>query len=153
MFTFNNLPFEIRAQIRKLTVEPRTVEVTILWEERPYRLASTTPMPAALKVCQEARNMELYKQVFSELGDGLRYVWLNLDIDMVSISNRVSFPFKPVAHMIKRLKFQRGNQEECFYHFESKEIRTFVNAEEIHVICEDGYENWGGATWPGDEGH
>ncbi|OBT71453.1 hypothetical protein VF21_10605 [Pseudogymnoascus sp. 05NY08] len=97
--------------------------------------------------------MALYKQVFSELDDGQRYVWLNLDIDMVSIGSRVSFEaFKPVAHMIKRLKFERENQTEYFYHFESRAMLSFVNAEEIHVVCQDGFWDWHQAIeehgWP-----
>ncbi|OBT67661.1 hypothetical protein VE03_03433 [Pseudogymnoascus sp. 23342-1-I1] len=151
MANFNNFPFEIRSYIWELTVEPRTVEVRVLWGGRTPRVASTTPIPAPLQVCREARNLSLYKQVFSELSTGRRYVWLNLDIDMVSIGTVRLDAFNEVAPMIKRLKFERENQE-SWYHFESRKIRNFVNVEEIHVICLDGFENWGGATyehcWP-----
>lgn len=60
--------------------------------------------------------------------------------------------FKPVAHLIKRLKFERENSCESFYYFEAKEIRNFANAKEIHVICGDGIEAWHQASsehhWP-----
>lgn len=150
--TFNNLPFEIRARIWELTVEPRTVEVHLLWKDFDPRLVSTTPMPAPLQACREARNMGLYKRAFSEIGTADRYVWLNLDIDMVSIGTVPFLVLERVAPMIKRLKFERKNQDEYWWYFESGGIEDFVNAEEIHVICADGFKKWGGTTeeynWP-----
>lgn len=153
MITFNDLPLEIRAQIWEFTVEPRTVEVRVLDGGRPTeRLVSTTPVPASLQVCHEARNMALYKQSFSELCDAQRYVWLNLDIDMVSIGKTLFRSFRAVHPSIRRLKFSRPNQEEWWYHGEAHETLDFVNAEEIHVVCEDGLGAWWGATydhgWP-----
>ncbi|KAL5353617.1 hypothetical protein ACLOAV_001654 [Pseudogymnoascus australis] len=158
--TFNNLPFEIRARIWELTVEPRTVEVHLFWKDFVPRLASTTPVPAPLQACREARNMGLYKRAFSEIEQdfsgidpaGRRYVWLNLDIDMVSIGIVPFMVFKRVAPTIKRLKFERENQDEKWWYFESGLIEDFINAEEIHVICADGFKKWGGTTeeynWP-----
>ncbi|KFY62295.1 hypothetical protein V496_04649 [Pseudogymnoascus sp. VKM F-4515 (FW-2607)] len=140
--TFNNLPFEIRARIWELTVEPRTVEVHLLWKDFDPRLVSTTPMPAPLQACREARNMGLCKRAFSEIGTADRYVWLNLDIDMVSIGTVPFLVLERVAPMIKRLKFERKNQDEYWWYFESGGIEDFVNAEEIHVIYADGFKKW-----------
>lgn len=92
MAFFNSLPFEIRAQRWRSTV-PRTVELRIISKTREWdldfeskgsdqRLVSTTPVPAPLHTCREARNMALYKQAFSEVGTAGRYVWVNLDIDI-----------------------------------------------------------------------
>lgn len=156
MANFNSLPFEIRALIWKLTVEPRTVEVELdIWDQRTgkrtLRLLSSTPVPAPLHVCHEARNMALYKQAFSELGVERRYVWLNFDIDIVSIGDDDLTHYKQVAPMIERLKFERDNEEYWCY-CESEEMRNFVNVKEIHVVCHNGFDNWGGAleryTWP-----
>ena len=82
---FPFLPFELRAQIWEMTVEPRTVEVSVVsytlmdatappdWrgirQRRASRPVSPTPVPATLHVCQEARNLRLYQQAFSELDD------------------------------------------------------------------------------------
>ncbi|KFY86697.1 hypothetical protein V500_07465 [Pseudogymnoascus sp. VKM F-4518 (FW-2643)] len=156
MANFNSLPFEIRALIWKLTVEPRTVEVELYhWDgrvgKRTLRLVSSTPVPAPLHVCHEARNMALYKQAFSELGVERRYVWLNFDIDIVSIGVDDLKYYKQVAPMIERLKLERDNEEYWCY-CESEEMRNFVNVKEIHVVCHQGFETWGGATerysWP-----
>lgn len=171
---FPYLPFELRARVWELTVEPRTVEVRILADReeippappgggrrrrakrrrrRLVRLASPTPVPAALQACREARNLGLYQQAFSELSTAeTRYVWLNLEIDMVSIATCHFSYFKPVARLIRRLRFERMIGCDSFYYFEAREIRSFVNAKEIHVVCIDGIESWHEASkehsWP-----
>jgi hypothetical protein len=59
---------------------------------------------------------------------------------------------EPIALNIRRLKFKRENSDESWYHFESRRLVNFKNVEEIHVVCEDGFWNWGDATnehfWP-----
>lgn len=160
--SFSRLPFELRAHIWALTVEPRTVEVRFVWGPgKRQQLVSPTPVPAVLQTCHEARSLGLYKQSFSELTftewnasrtGRSRYVWLNLDIDMVSIGTVSFAAFAPVSASIKRLRFERENSEECWYHWESKELRDWTNTEEIHVVCGDGMGSWHGATeehtWP-----
>lgn len=186
---FRLLPFELRARIWELTLEPRTVEVRLLHKDtvvlsdgdRPSdrRLFSPTPVPATLQACQEARNQGLYQQAFYELAavrsrsgfsvrgtpvlqacqearnqgeqavwdDGeRRYVWVNLEVDMISIGKTALEKFKSVAPMIKRLKFERENSENFFYYWESKKLRNFVNVEEVHVVCADGWRAWHGAS-------
>lgn len=129
---FPFLPFELRV-LWELTVEPRMVEVRALHttisttelvprsECRPWRgmkevshvvsvprVTSPTMVPAALQTCQEARNMGLYQRAFAELSpEEPRYVWLNLDIDMVSIRSDPFKWFKPVSHLVRRLRFER----------------------------------------------
>lgn len=81
-----------------------------------------------------------------------RYVWLNLDIDMVDIGASEFRWYKWIASAIKRLKFSRENSDEVFYRTESSELEQFVNVEEIHIDCADGFWMWGDATydhpWP-----
>ncbi len=159
---FQYLPFELRARIWRLTVEPRTVEVRVFYTTshvpkitrkstkapRSRRVSvphmtSSTPVSAPVQTCRETRNLGLYRQAFSELASSEpRHIWLNMDIDMVSIGTTVFGAFKPVAHLIKRLRFERRNGDDGFYYFESKEIRSFENAKEIHVLCPDGIESW-----------
>ncbi|KFY05485.1 hypothetical protein V492_08502 [Pseudogymnoascus sp. VKM F-4246] len=157
MFLFNNFPPEIRALIWGFTVGPRTVEVNITGLDRrdrkkAFSLVSTTPIPAPLQICREARNLGLYKQAFSDVGSKLRYIWVNLDIDMISIGKSELWHFHAVAPSIRRLRFQREHQEDFWFVYESKELRRFVNVEEIHVVCQDGWFDWGTAavdiSWP-----
>ena len=66
---FPRLPYELRMQIWEMTVEPRVVNTEFRYgrEIRLPPLASSTPVPAVLQACQEARNHGLYKKCFSEL--------------------------------------------------------------------------------------
>jgi hypothetical protein len=113
-------------------------------------------VPAALQTCQEARKQGLYQQAFSDMAvlDGAerRYVWVNLEIDMISIGTTMFASYNPVAPIIQRLKFERKNSDELFYHYEVQELRDFVNVKEIHVVCADGMGGWHGALedhyWP-----
>ena len=81
-----------------------------------------------------------------------RYVWLNLDIDMVDIGTSYLSYFKPIASNIKRLKFERENSDEAWFNTEKRELKDFENVEEVHVVCADGFEQWAFAmydiSWP-----
>jgi hypothetical protein len=57
--------------------------------------------------------------------------------------------YEHIASSIKRLKFERENTDEYFYHTESQQLGIFSNAEEIHVVCADGFWSWGGAIEEG----
>jgi hypothetical protein len=155
---FPRLPLELRNQIWRCTAEPRTVEVRI---ERRYPtryLISPTPVPGPLKCCGEARDelQGLYQRVSSDLdtqqGIDRRYVWLNLDIDMVDIGTSEFRDFDSIASTIKQLKFTRKNNDESFYNTEKRKLVDFTNVEEIHVVCADGFWSWSGAlydhSWP-----
>jgi hypothetical protein len=156
---FPRLPFELRAQIWEATVEPRVVEVRIRHKDKIPRLISPTPVPGPLQTCREARNLKLYRQEFSRLPEDRpqykgaierRYVWLNLEIDMVSIEDTLLADFWLVAPMIKRLKFKRKSSWN-FPPDKTDDICDFVNLEEVHVVCADGLDLWHGITedeWP-----
>lgn len=143
---FPRLPFELRAQIWEATVEPRTVEVRIRYKNSIPRLVSLTPVPAPLQTCREARNLKLYRQAFSELPqyssrhEGAverRYVWLNLDIDIISIGDNMLEDFHPVAPLIKRLKIERVHPSRV-YHFDTDDLCDFVKLEEMLVVRVNG---------------
>ncbi|KFX90201.1 hypothetical protein V490_06592 [Pseudogymnoascus sp. VKM F-3557] len=160
MFTFSDLPPEIRALIWKFTVEPRTVKVRLTEtpvgsEEIENRLVSTTTVPAPLQTCREARYLGLYKQAFSELGTERRYIWANLDIDMIFLVGACNLiSFEAIAPLIKRLKIQVENEGEMWFQLQGHKIQNFINVEDICVICEDGWYNWAGdsklswMSWP-----
>ncbi|KAK1783015.1 hypothetical protein QBC45DRAFT_388920 [Copromyces sp. CBS 386.78] len=63
---FPYLPWELRARVWELTVEPRTVEIG--FTGKSVRMRSPTQVPAILHACREARNIGLYKKPFSEVG-------------------------------------------------------------------------------------
>ncbi|KAK4156435.1 hypothetical protein C8A00DRAFT_12633 [Chaetomidium leptoderma] len=148
---FPLLPFELRARIWLFTVEPRTIEVRVLcdgWSaDAPVYLISSTPVPvpATLQTCREARNLKLYEQAFSEINARGHYVWVNWDMDIISIGTSHLDYFHPAAPLIKRLKFERENFNEFSYHSEVKDLDAFVNVKEIFVVCTDGVRAWHGA--------
>jgi hypothetical protein len=161
---FPRLPAELRCKIWELAVEPRIVDVEIQYKNERYqssdnetpRLVSHTPSPAVLHTCREARNEVegFYQKSFSEVAgpsDGRRRyrrrcVWLALEIDIVDIGETYFSLFKPVASVIKRLRFERENSDKFFYHSEVNKLRHFVNVKEIQIVCADGLGSWHGAT-------
>jgi hypothetical protein len=149
---FPYLPFELRARIWELTVEPRTVEVRTESSRGIQVLSSSTPVPAILHTCQQARNQRLYEKAFSGLlpYSESRYVWVNLDIDTISIGTTGFSCFKNEGHLIRRLKFERENSAsyngEYFYRTEVHDLALFMNVEEIYVVCVDGLIAWWGAV-------
>jgi hypothetical protein len=187
---FPRLPLELREQIWKDTIEPRTVDVRRIrvWSQQYGQLFSSTPIPGTLQSCREARNLGLYERVFFEVAaverhncnhapetaierffmpdeqeeeeakqasqpsTEQRYVWLNLDIDLVDIGKSAFDLFEHIAPTVKRLKFERENSDEYFYHTESKDLLKFVNVEELHIVCADGFWMWSEAldehAWP-----
>ncbi|KAK4249863.1 hypothetical protein C7999DRAFT_39166 [Corynascus novoguineensis] len=115
---FPLLPFELRSWIWKSTVEPRTVEVRVGGPaicRKAHVLISLTPVPATLQTCREAPNLNLYEQAFSETNTERRYVWVNWDLDIISIGTSYFDHFHTAAPLIKRLKFERQNTCEFFY--------------------------------------
>ena len=151
---FPLLPFEIRARIWEMTIEPRTVEVRFTREHTTYGkvryVTSSTPVPGAVQTCHEARNLGLYQRAFSS-GDEPRYVWVNFEVDMISIGETDYWIINSERLLIRRLRFEDKNNE-GFFHFHSKELRDFCNFREIHVICKDGLLAWQDAWeylyWP-----
>ena len=204
---FPRLPWELRARIWELTVEPRTVEVIVKYElvmvtndmrtrydfgtdpDKIFwiyvlRLRSSTPVPAPLQACREARvhltedvggSLGSYRKTdFHQLaeakGDGIkttlqpelrlelglgpeprRYVWLNFEMDMISIGERNFTLFKQYYRDIKRLKLAR-KRDESYDYFDHNALREFSNVRECHVVCLDGIDMWEDAEIgiPGD---
>ncbi|KAJ4991799.1 hypothetical protein SVAN01_02649 [Stagonosporopsis vannaccii] len=117
-----------------------------IWKEyHPYVHLTSSTLPAILHTCREARNLGLYQQVYLDGEDpplnDRRYVWLNLDIDLVNIGTWNMLYFQPIASCIKRLKFSREFPEELWQELDG--LENFRNAKEVHIVCIDGFENWG----------
>lgn len=158
---FPRFPFELRAMIWKSTVEPRTVEVsaamirkfnfeprTVEVSVKKYRrirpihrirLTTATPVPAALQVCQEARNLGLYQKAFSEI-DPERYVWLNLDMDTVDIGRTNLGLFEKVQLTIKRLRLYRSWFDEGWNRWEINNVSGFANLQTVQIDI-DGFRD------------
>ncbi|KAK3398756.1 hypothetical protein B0T20DRAFT_498743 [Sordaria brevicollis] len=180
--SFPHLPWELRARIWELTVEPRTVEVNIEYQRSDteitddmrtrfnlapdtptwiyvLRLRSSTPVPTPLQTCREARmhltenvdrggNFGFYRKAFHQLPaakycgkevqlqPGLRlelgldaeprYVWVNWEIDMISIGQSMFTLCEPYYRDIKRLKIAR-ERDEYFVRSESRDLQNFAN--------------------------
>lgn len=107
-----------------------------------------------MQTCREARNLGLYTQTFSDLtipkcspDPERRYVWLNLDIDVVSIGDQHFDWFKSVAPLFRQLKFARDNGYEFWERGESGEMWQFINARKIYVdIGGHDFVYWHGSS-------
>lgn len=172
MKTFPSLPPELRLQIWSLTIDPcRTVEVRfkytlvpdlsdgadffeVIWDA-PRELVyatSSTPVPAALHTCREARNVisRKYERAFTG-GTEPRYVWVNFDLDIISIGKSSFTWMIPEAPRIRRLKFAREIDTDDFY-METSELQMFSNVEELIIVRHHNDPNWDeldeGFYWP-----
>ena len=102
-------------------------------------------MSAPLHTCCEARNEGLYQKPFTELADpqgiGQQYVWLNLDIDVISIGNIPARYYRPVMSLVQRVNLDREYTEywscEDFDNF-----CGFTNVKEIHLVPLEGLWVW-----------
>lgn len=142
------LPFELRALVWELTAEPRTVDVGLLVKETTQidheghdsgvlerNVSSFTPIPVIVQVCREARQLVAYRQLFSELenirdGGERRYVWLNLELDIVDIGEALLDDFIPVAASIKRLKFT----SDLIITEDMMCLGQCINLKELHIV-------------------
>lgn len=132
------------------------------WDEwkpyHPYVHLTSSTVPAILHTCGEARNHGLYQQVYldgeDQPSDDRRYVWLNLKFDLVNIGTWNMAYFLPIATSIKRLKLSRDIPDE--FDHEMDLISRFNNAEEVHLVCLDGFIDWGhevdAVNWPCSKG-
>jgi len=153
---FIRFPLEIRARVWELTVEQRTVDVGYVtqWEHSSGRVrlhvVSSTPLPAVLQSCREARNQGLYQQAFRE-GRSPRYLWVNFKVDVISIGHTDFDYLEPERLLIRRIIFEREN-DETFLYLTRLDLEKFDRLEEIQVVCVDGLlmwqEAWEMVDWP-----
>lgn len=136
-------------------MESRTVDVSFLkgavgFKDVILHVISSTPLPAILQTCREARNQGLYQQAFQE-GTSPRYIWVNFNVDIISIGHTEFHHLEPERLLIRRIKFERENNE-TFLYFTRLDLERFNNLKEIQIICEDGLlmwqEAWEMAQWP-----
>ncbi|KAG8410221.1 hypothetical protein J3458_018256 [Metarhizium acridum] len=155
---FPRLPYEIRAIIWALAVEPRTVDVRAISGSRLPRgfLYSADPReegkdpyvpvfpPAILHTCREARQQNIYQKVFYSHSTNQpeeRYTWINYDTDMIDIGLGYLETIQHIGSAIRRLRLNRENSEFWFW-TESKDLEKFPNVVEYHLVAEDNLESW-----------
>lgn len=158
MDSFSRLPFELRSYIWTLTIEPRrTVEVRTrikdlckfasvpdpeLWGDLYF--FSPMPVPAALHVCHESRSAieRQYERAFTH-GAGERYIWVNFDLDIISIGETSLEQIDSEAPRIHELRFTRDNSEMEEYFFDDGHLlETFCSVKEIVVDSDAGPAEW-----------
>ncbi|KAF6816771.1 hypothetical protein CPLU01_13753 [Colletotrichum plurivorum] len=118
-YLFPRLPFELRARIWELTVEPRVVELRKSFYEIAARPRDeSTPDP-----------------------ERERYVWFNFDIDFLSIGRTEMSDVLPIAHQILRLRLERPLFDEFFCRLESPLLSRFRSLVEVQFVCLNGVES------------
>jgi hypothetical protein len=123
---------------------------------QPYVHLVSSTIPGIMHACRESRNMGLYQQFSMDVDEqdstDRHYIWINMDIDVMDIGDTHMAYFKPIAHLIKRLKFNRMIINENWYDTESALLQIFTNVEEIQILCGDSFYNWGDEVdsfvWP-----
>ncbi|PON28951.1 hypothetical protein TGAM01_v202059 [Trichoderma gamsii] len=162
MKNFCKLPSELRSQIWLLTIDPhRTVQVRFkfvllpdlsdgadffeaIWDAPPALVYATspTPVPAALHTCREARHVvaQKYERAFTG-GTEPRYVWVNFDLDTISIGKSRFTWMGPEAPRIRWLKFAR-EMSSHYISDEQPQLRMFTNLDELTIVRHDAETSW-----------
>ena len=100
-------------------------------------------IPAALYTCREAWNYGLYQQISLDVdtqhGVDRRYVWLNRDIDLISIGTSHLAYFVPIASSLKQLKLSREYTKGWDSNYKKVLLPSFLNVKKIHMVCIDGF--------------
>ena len=88
---------------------------------------------------------------YSHANGPRRYVWANLDIDIIDIRKSHFRDFKPVAHLIRRLKFERDlhASRRNYFYYEIKYLCDFVDVEEFHIVGANGSTTSAENCWIG----
>jgi hypothetical protein len=179
---FSQLPTELRLQIWDATIEPRTVHVHCPYPDhrglsnvqdsgrhlRIARFTSSTPVPAPLHACFEARNQlkSLYQKIHnssdsttsraSPLFDentAQSYIWLIPEIDIVDIGTGDPQRLRPIAHLVERLQLECDPDPMYWRQLEGRVWRMnhFSNVKQVLIVNMGDMEDWRYHTkhrWP-----
>ncbi|PWI67169.1 hypothetical protein PCL_04331 [Purpureocillium lilacinum] len=114
---FPLLPLELRQRVWELTVELRVVEVRFKmdYDDSPdgkpkvLHVTSSTPVPATLHACREARThgLSMYQRAFT-IGAEPRYVWVNYEMDTISVGDTSLSLIDAEKLLIRRLRTERA---------------------------------------------
>ena len=166
---FALLPAELRREIWLSTMEPRLVElqqaifsVNEALDEphaspdsrdharRKQHIATNAHVPAVLQVNHETRNLGLYQQVSIPFNpdvdiqsqSGAPYIWLNWEIDIISLDCRLPLDILlPYAPHLRRLHLSREVLDAHIYK-QDRNLHSFVNLRQVYVSCKDLLWYW-----------
>ncbi|KAI0870636.1 hypothetical protein GGS24DRAFT_492866 [Hypoxylon argillaceum] len=145
---FGNLPTELRLQIWGLAIRPRIVHV----RATRFEYKTSTPPPGLMQACRESRRCAPYEKAF--VMSRFRYIWVNFQLDMISIADDEMNRLAPHCAAIERLRFTVPTGDagdrfyESFFHWGDEVLREFLALRELHIVVEDVYLFWGSA-WEG----
>lgn len=177
---FPRFPTELRLRVWEMTVEPRTVELCCIHKTPPgsqpntVKICSPTAPPATLHACLESRIhlFSMYSQVplknrwwkcmedvKEHMWRGIdvttqQYVFLNWEIDTISIGTQSLHCFESIALSVKTLQLERESGNEYWDRWESQKLLDFKCVEAVHVVAAPGQdvECWHGTSedipWP-----
>ncbi|KAF6797587.1 hypothetical protein CSOJ01_12905 [Colletotrichum sojae] len=135
---FQRLPLELRILIWELTVESRVVELRVAAKGPMRHLRSSTPVPAQLQTCREAREHPTTHHDTEGDPERERYVWFNYEIDILSIGKTEMGDLWPISHHIRRLRLERPLSDEFFCRFESKLLTRLRSLVEVQFVSLNG---------------
>jgi hypothetical protein len=145
---FSRLHADLRMRIWKLVEpEPRTVELRYHTSTTNKRgtveqIRCLTRAPSILHVCRESRRIAIKEKLYERaFAIGSRYVWVNFNIDMISVESMDSPWLQQYVPRIQRFRFESENDDGFFY-FQSRRLRRFTSLAELHIVCLDGLFYW-----------
>lgn len=157
--SFAGLPYELRSHIWSLVSEPRRItEAHRVKSKRKFKMkhrrkgldilyeTTSTPPPAVVQVCREARRHAPYKKCFTA-GTEARWTWVNFEVDIFCITETGGLEdiVSPRSD-IQRLQIgtiDEPDWEESVVRFGGlKELVDFTNLREIKIMLEAGDRNW-----------
>ncbi|KAK4063916.1 hypothetical protein Trihar35433_8624 [Trichoderma harzianum] len=142
-YPFPRLPLELRIRIWNSTAFPRKVHVKRRWVGRYgefglHDMATSTPCPPVVQVCQESRRHAPYQRTFTT-GAEPRYIWVNFETDTIcNDDSHNALKLAPHEQDIQRLRFSIDG--ELAYKYLSicgdQQFKNFTSIKEIHIAVD-----------------
>ncbi|KAK0669494.1 hypothetical protein QBC41DRAFT_319779 [Cercophora samala] len=114
---------------------------------------------------EHGRLVDLYGELVEYVPEE-RYIYINWERDVVSIgrcnerwmmggeAGMELEDIEPVAHLVRKLMYEREYSDEMYVRFEIQELKMFTRLEELHIVTRDEFPHWQWASsefWPCDE--
>ncbi|KAJ3496266.1 hypothetical protein NLG97_g2786 [Lecanicillium saksenae] len=158
MAAFSGLPYEIRAAIWTLAVQPRTVLVSTVHPDQtltptyqtyspppPQQLYFSSPTPTLnlFHVCHESREhvIKNYQRICLNEVPGEPCFWIDFNIDILDIGQSYLEYFSRFGPLIRRIKLTRDVCCEAWF-FECRLFVEFYRLVQCFVVAEDGWWAW-----------
>ncbi|KAL6792965.1 hypothetical protein J3E68DRAFT_451396, partial [Trichoderma sp. SZMC 28012] len=140
---FPRLPTELRLRIWSLTAFPRMIHVKRQCvgdhgESRLQYMATSTPCPPVVQVCQESRRHAPYRRAFTT-GAEPRYIWVNFESDMIyNDGSHDLLNLEPHQRDIQRLRLPIDDELAYDYitNHGDQEFKQFTNIKEIYIAVD-----------------